>query len=89
MRPPLLIAALIAVLTASPVFARSSGSTEAQIAPKTETAEPMTTGSVGGPPESRKRRLEDCMAIWEPATHMTKREWRRTCDSQLDEELSP
>jgi hypothetical protein len=92
LRPPLLIAALLAVLTASPVFARSSGSDEAQIAPNTETAEPLTTGSVSspfGPQESRKKKLEDCMAIWEPATHMSKREWQRTCNSQLDEELNP
>jgi hypothetical protein len=24
------------------------------------------------------------MAIWEPATHMTKEEWRRTCRRTLD-----
>jgi hypothetical protein len=46
----------------------------------------LTTGSIGqSPAEKRERRFEDCMNIWEPATHMTKRQWRRTCKSQLDE----
>jgi hypothetical protein len=46
----------------------------------------LTTGSISqSPAEKRERRFEDCMNIWEPATHMTKRQWRRTCKSQLDE----
>jgi hypothetical protein len=28
--------------------------------------------------------MDECMAIWEPATHMTKAEWRRTCRRTLD-----
>lgn len=28
--------------------------------------------------------MTECMAIWEPATHMTKEEWRRTCRRTLD-----
>jgi len=49
-------------------------------------ADELTTGTVSlTPAQARKKRFEDCMAIWEPATHMTKREWRRTCNTQLDE----
>jgi hypothetical protein len=49
-------------------------------------ADELTTGTVSlTPAQARKKRFKDCMAIWEPATHMTKREWRRTCNSQLDE----
>jgi hypothetical protein len=29
--------------------------------------------------------MADCMAIWEPATHMTKQQWRRTCKMSLKE----
>jgi cell division protein FtsB len=34
---------------------------------------------------SRGTRMEECMAVWEPATHMTKTEWRRTCKDTLSE----
>lgn len=29
------------------------------------------------------RTLADCMAMWEPATHMTRQDWRRTCRRTL------
>lgn len=29
--------------------------------------------------------LESCMQVWEPATHMSKDEWRRTCERTLTE----
>lgn len=29
------------------------------------------------------RTLADCMAMWEPATHMTREDWRRTCRRTL------
>ncbi len=83
-------ALLLTVLLAGPVEARSA----AQAADSsTQTSKPdpagidaLDTGSVAlAPAEDRKRRFKDCMAIWEPATHMSKREWRRTCNSQLDD----
>jgi hypothetical protein len=49
----------------------------------TPAAEHLATGSVLTPAQRRKKRFDDCMAIWEPATHMTKRAWRRTCNNQL------
>jgi hypothetical protein len=75
-----LIAALAVSLAAGPAQARSP---EAQADTQAPNADDLTTGSVA--PDKKKRRLEDCMAIWEPATHMSKKEWRRTCDRQLDE----
>lgn len=36
---------------------------------------------------SRGTRMEECMAVWEPATHMTKTEWRRTCKDTLSEDF--
>jgi hypothetical protein len=40
-----------------------------------ETA-PSTPGGGG-------KSLSDCMGFWEPATHMTKREWRAACQRTL------
>ena len=58
-------------------------------APPADTAGPpdppaVTTGSVNLDP-TPEQRMADCMAIWEPRTHMTKNEWRRTCKTTLKE----
>jgi len=46
-------------------------------------AEPaLTTGSVRSEP-SFSQRMEECMAIWEPRTHMTKSQWQRSCKTTL------
>ena len=50
----------------------------------TETPDNVTTGSVYVEP-TVEQRMADCMAIWEPATHMTKQQWRRTCKMSLKE----
>ena len=44
----------------------------------------VTTGSIYRDP-TPEQRMADCMAIWEPRTHMTKKEWRRTCITTLKE----
>jgi hypothetical protein len=44
----------------------------------------VTTGSIY-PDATPEQRMADCMAIWEPRTHMTKKEWRRTCKTTLKE----
>jgi hypothetical protein len=43
-----------------------------------------TTGSINLDP-SPDQRMKDCMAIWDPGTHMTKQQWRRTCKTTLGE----
>jgi hypothetical protein len=43
-----------------------------------------TTGSINLDP-SPEQRMKDCMAIWDPGTHMTKQQWRRTCKTTLGE----
>jgi hypothetical protein len=48
----------------------------------------LTTGTVVRP-NTREQKLKDCMAIWEPATHMSKEQWKRTCNRQLDDEPRP
>jgi len=76
----LLIAAL---LLAAPSAAQSGDA--APVSDYATEAENITTGTILTPAQQRQKRFKDCMAIWEPATHMTKRQWRRTCKSQLDE----
>jgi hypothetical protein len=82
----LLGAAIAACLLATPVFAEPA----ATDAITTDAAKPdvdetgVTTGSVNVE-DSAKKRMDDCMAIWEPRTHMSKAEWRRTCKSSLKE----
>ncbi len=92
-RPATLALLIGALLVATPAAARSADKPgDSTAAPKNDyTTEAdagvdgLTTGSIQTPEQKRKRRFDDCMAIWEPATHMTKRQWRRTCNSQLDE----
>jgi hypothetical protein len=40
-------------------------------------ASPSTPGGGG-------KSLQDCMGFWEPATHMTKAEWRAACKRTLN-----
>jgi len=85
-----LAAVLFACLLAGPTSADPAAQTmtgdEAQ--KPAETGAGVTTGSVNAE-ESAQKRFADCMAIWEPRTHMTKSEWRRTCKTSLQELPSP
>ncbi len=79
-----------ALLLAAPLHARSDAESAGASATTSEPAadtDSLTTGTIGlSPAQKRQRRFDDCMSIWEPATHMTKRQWRRTCKNQLVEE---
>jgi hypothetical protein len=33
----------------------------------------------------KKQKIEECMAIWDAGTHMTKQEWRTTCERSLSQ----
>lgn len=48
---------------------------------------PPTVGPATLPPldTSPRRTLADCMKLWERATHMTKAEWRATCQRSIKE----
>jgi len=90
--------AIAGLLAATPVEAAAKAQTAGMTVPaggqkqatESDDLDQVTTGSTAmTPAEMRKKRYEDCMAIWEPATHMTKRQWRRTCKTQLDEIRSP
>ena len=69
---------VIAVSAAA--IADPAAQTDASIPPDTA----VTTGSINLDPTPAQR-MADCMAIWEPRTHMTKSEWRRTCKTTLKE----
>ncbi len=40
---------------------------------------------VGSDPASEAKALEDCIAIWDAGTHITKSKWREICQRQLKE----
>lgn len=42
----------------------------------------VTTGSIAREP-SFEQRVQECMAIWDKGTHMTKDQWRRSCRTTL------
>lgn len=50
--------------------------------PKPDTAPAFTTGSIASEP-SFEQRINECMAIWDKGTHMTKEQWRRSCKTTL------
>ncbi len=50
-----------------------------------EPAAPVGTESQDTGPYSGTQTLESCMALWDPATHMTKSEWRDSCKRILKE----
>jgi hypothetical protein len=57
--------------------------TKAVVEPqKTDTGPPVTTGSVTSEPPFSQR-MSECMAIWDKGTHMTKEQWRRSCQTTL------
>ena len=63
------------VVLAATLLAPSGYATETE---KTESAELGFYNS---------QSLEDCMAMWDPLTHMTKAQWRTTCDRIRAERL--
>ena len=48
----------------------------------TKSAPAVTTGSIDVEP-SFAQRVEECMAIWDRKTHMTKAQWKRSCRTTL------
>jgi hypothetical protein len=98
----LALSALFVVLT--PLFdarqslAQSSGGSSSSGAGVAAPAQPQTqqvppssggtsrTGDNSGGVAGKK--IEECMATWDAGTHMTKKEWRATCERSLSESPS-
>lgn len=77
----LTIALCGAIAMSAAAVADPTPQTDANVAPDPP---PVTTGSINLDP-TPEQRMADCMAVWEPRTHMTKSEWRRTCKTTLKE----
>jgi hypothetical protein len=68
----------------------------AAAADRTKTAtssDDVSTGSIvdsaAEQKAKRERQFDDCIAMWDAGTHMTKKQWRRTCQRQLDDMPGP
>jgi hypothetical protein len=62
--------------------AASAGAAPAADNGKRRDAPGLSTGSVQ-PGKTDDERMRECMAIWDPGTHMTKQQWRRSCRTLL------
>jgi hypothetical protein len=45
---------------------------------------PDPSDQLGPPKDAVQDTLSDCMSFWDPGTHMSKSEWRRTCQRTLN-----
>jgi hypothetical protein len=70
--------------TPAPLTGRPEGQ---PIAPQSPSASELGSGGTARVDNSRQgaagHSLESCMEVWEPATHMTKEQWRETCERTL------
>ena len=79
-----LAVALAAALTAHHAAARTRNAAAAAAA----ATEPDPNKPDPNSPEAKaykQKRLDDCIAIWEKGTHMTKEQWKRTCKNSLED----
>lgn len=75
---------LFALVAISPAAATQTA--PANSTPPPAQSDDLTTGSIQlTEKQEKKRQFEECMALWDRDTHMTTRQWRRTCQRQLDE----
>jgi hypothetical protein len=42
------------------------------------------SSKLGPPDDAREETLADCLSFWDPGTHMSKEEWRRTCERTMN-----
>jgi hypothetical protein len=59
-----------------------SGQSNLALSPGSSSERPSAPGGGG-------ETLKDCMGFWEPATHMTKAEWRAACQRTLNRLKNP
>jgi hypothetical protein len=78
--PHALFAALMSALLLAGPSSAEPASTTAGTSVGTQDASDLETGSIEEiSRRNKERRFEDCMDSWDKGTHMTKRQWRRTC----------
>jgi len=75
--------ALVSVMCLAALSATASADTTLSAATsKPDQSPTVTTGSIDVEPSFEKR-IEECMAIWDHKTHMTKAQWKRSCRTTL------
>ena len=75
--------ALAAGITAHAAAARTRNAAAAAAATAPDPNKPDPNS-----PEAKadkQKRLDDCIAIWDKGTHMTKDQWKRTCKNSLED----
>jgi hypothetical protein len=75
--------ALAAGITAHDAAARTRNAVAAAAATASDPDKPDPNS-----PEAKadkQKRLDDCIAIWDKGTHMTKDQWKRTCKNSLED----
>ncbi|MFA5902190.1 MAG: hypothetical protein WC829_24110 [Hyphomicrobium sp.] len=77
-------ATIIFAFTSAAAFgATALADTTTSADPVKSASEPaVTTGSIDVEP-TFEQRIQECMAVWDRGTHMTKAQWRRSCRTTL------
>ncbi len=73
--------ALAAGITAHDAAARTRNAAAAATAPDPDKPDPNSPEAKA----DKQKRLDDCIAIWDKGTHMTKDQWKRTCKNSLED----
>ena len=78
-----LAVALAAMLSAHDAAARTrnAAAAPAATAPDPDKPDPNSPEAKA----DKQKRLDDCIAIWDKGTHMTKEQWKRTCKNSLED----
>lgn len=78
-----LTAALAAVLPIHDAGARTrnAAAAAAATAPDPNKPDPNSPDAKA----DKQKRLDDCIAIWDKGTHMTRDQWKRTCKNSLED----
>ncbi len=77
-----LAAALAATFSSNDAIARMRDAAAAAAATQgTDKPAPDTAEATA----YKQKRFDDCIAIWDKGTHMTKEQWRRTCKNSLED----
>ena len=50
-----------------------------------DTGETTESGTSAEKPRTREEKIKACMATWDTKTHITKADWRKICERQLEE----
>jgi hypothetical protein len=77
-------------LTSSPVPSQTATQSKPVLKSAKDRGSPPSTatestGAEASGGRTKEREFKDCMETWDKGTHMTKQEWRRTCERTIRE----